>query len=101
QDAAILNIQRACEAAIDMGHHVIHKRRLGLPQSAADVFNVIARAGLIEEDLARALSGMVGFRNIAIHDYQKIQLPIVKAIITEHLDDLTKFASLMIRSQSI
>jgi uncharacterized protein YutE (UPF0331/DUF86 family) len=44
---------------------------------------------------------MVGFRNIAIHDYQKIQLPIVKAIITEHLDDLTKFASLMIRSQSI
>ncbi|MCE2877976.1 MAG: DUF86 domain-containing protein [Comamonadaceae bacterium] len=23
QDAAILNIQRACEAALDMGHHII------------------------------------------------------------------------------
>ena len=31
QDAAILNIQRACEAALDMGHHVIRRATLGLP----------------------------------------------------------------------
>ncbi|MBI3713293.1 MAG: DUF86 domain-containing protein, partial [Burkholderiales bacterium] len=34
QDAAILNIQRACEAALDMGQHLIRRDKLGLPQSA-------------------------------------------------------------------
>lgn len=33
QDAAILNIQRACEAALDMGQHLIRRDKLGLPQS--------------------------------------------------------------------
>ena len=37
QDAAILNIQRACEAALDMGQHLIRRERLGVPQSARDV----------------------------------------------------------------
>jgi uncharacterized protein YutE (UPF0331/DUF86 family) len=32
QDAAILNIQRACEAALDMGQHLIRREKLGVPQ---------------------------------------------------------------------
>lgn len=42
QDAAILNIQRACEAALDMGQHLIRRDRLGVPQSARDVFTLLA-----------------------------------------------------------
>ena len=34
QDAAILNIQRACEAALDMGQHLSRCEKLGVPQSA-------------------------------------------------------------------
>ena len=41
---------------------------------------------------------MVGFRNIAIHEYQKLNLDIVRAIITEHLDDFLAFAALLVRS---
>jgi uncharacterized protein YutE (UPF0331/DUF86 family) len=44
QDAAILNIQRACEAALDMGHHIIRRDNLGLPQSSRDVFALLADA---------------------------------------------------------
>lgn len=44
QDAAILNVQRACEAALDMGQHLVRKHQLGLPQSARDVFELLARA---------------------------------------------------------
>ena len=47
QDAAILNIQRACEAALDMGQHLIRRERLGVPQSARDVFTLLAQAGWI------------------------------------------------------
>ncbi len=92
QDAAILNIQRACEAALDMGQHLIRRERMGLPQSARDVFTLMARNGVIEEELAEALKHMVGFRNIAVHDYQSLQLPITVKIITEHLDDFLRFA---------
>ncbi len=85
QDAAILNIQRACEAALDMGQHLTRRERLGVPQSARDVFNLLARAGWIDKALAEKLKRMVGFQNIAVHDYQTLQLPIVVSIIKGHL----------------
>ncbi len=98
QDAAILNIQRACEAALDMGQHLIRARRLGVPQSARDVFALLARGGLIPQPLAEAMQRMVGFRNIAVHDYQALQLPIVVAIIDKHLDEFLDYSARLLRT---
>jgi len=92
QDAAILNIQRACEAALDMGQHLIRREKLGVPQSARDVFALLARGGWIDEALADSLKRMVGFRNIAVHDYQKLQLPITVSIITTHLGEFLQYS---------
>jgi uncharacterized protein YutE (UPF0331/DUF86 family) len=92
QDAAILNIQRACEAALDMGQHLIRREKLGVPQSARDVFVLLAREGWIDAALADALKRMVGFRNIAVHQYQALQLPITVSIITSHLDEFLQFS---------
>ena len=92
QDAAILNIQRACEAALDMGQHLIRRERLGLPQSARDVFALLAQAGWMDATLADGLKRMVGFRNIAVHDYQTLQLPITVSIITQHLDEFLHYS---------
>ena len=92
QDAAILNIQRACEAALDMGQHLIRREKLGVPQSARDVFELLARGGWITADLAASLKRMVGFRNIAVHDYQQLHLPITVSIITRHLDEFLEYS---------
>lgn len=92
QDAAILNIQRACEAALDMGQHLIRREKLGVPQSARDVFALLAQGGWIDADLADHLKRMVGFRNIAVHDYQVLQLPITVSIITMHLDEFLQYS---------
>ncbi|MFY9260570.1 MAG: DUF86 domain-containing protein [Gallionella sp.] len=98
QDAAILNIQRACEAALDMGQHLIRREKLGIPQSARDVFALLAQSGWIPLPLANSLKNMVGFRNIAVHDYQNLQLPITVSIITTHLDEfLTYSQALLLR----
>lgn len=96
QDAAILNIQRACEAALDLGQHLIRRERLGVPQSARNVFTLLAQSGWIDETLADVLKRMVGFRNIAVHDYQSLQLPITVAIIERHLDDFLIFTRAVI-----
>ncbi len=84
QDAAILNIQRACEAALDMGQHVIRCEKLGVPQSARDVFALLAQGGWIDAELADKLKRWVVFRDIAAHDYQALQLPILIVIIETH-----------------
>ena len=97
QDAAILNIQRACEAALDMGQYLIRRDRLGVPQSARDVFTLLAQAGRIEKPLAEALQRMVGFRNIAVHDYQTLQLPITVAIIEKHLDEFLDYSKALLQ----
>ncbi|WP_250458591.1 type VII toxin-antitoxin system HepT family RNase toxin [Microbulbifer litoralis] len=47
QDAAILNIQRACEAALDMRQHLIQAEGLGIAQSSRDIFQLLADAGKI------------------------------------------------------
>lgn len=91
QDAAILNIQRACEAALDMGQHLVRRERLGVPQSARDVFELLHAGGWLSADLAAAMKRMVGFRNIAVHDYQALQLPITVNIICHHLGEFLAF----------
>jgi len=100
QDAAILNIQRACEAALDMGQHVIRRESLGLPQSARDVFALLAQAGWIGESLAESMKRMVGFRNVAVHEYQALQLPITLNIITNHLDEFADFSRSMLHKDA-
>ena len=66
QDSIILNLQRACEASIDMGNHVVRLRRLGIPQSSRDTFSLLERAKLIDGELSRSLQEMVGFINVAV-----------------------------------
>jgi len=96
QDAAILNIQRACEAALDMGQHLIRRERLGVPQSTRDVFALLAQGGWISATLAESLKHMVGFRNIAVHDYQTLQLPITISIIESHLDEFLQYSQVLL-----
>ena len=71
-DALTLNVERACQAAIDLAMHLVAKRHLGVPQSSAESFVLLNKAGHIDAALARALQGMTGFRNIAIHEYQEV-----------------------------
>src|SRR5512139_2108022 len=97
QDAAILNIQRACEAALDMGQHLIRRERLGVPESARDVFTLLAQAAWIDAELADSLKRMVGFRNIAVHDYQSLQLPITVQGITRHLDEFLHYSAAILK----
>ena len=92
QDAAILNLQRACEAALDIANHLTRLHKLGIPQSARDVFGLLAQNGWIAPTLADGLKRMVGFRNIAVHDDQALQLPITVNILENHLGEFLAYS---------
>ncbi len=86
------NIQRACEQAIDLANHLIRTRKLGLPKESRDSFAILARYGIIPQDLSERLQRMAGFRNILIHQYQALDFGILVDIIQNHLQDLLDFA---------
>lgn len=95
QDAAVLNVIRACDTAIDLANMVIRARRLGIPSTTRESFLILGREKLIDQTLARRLAKMVGFRNLAVHQYQELELDIVETVIRKGLDDLLAFAEIV------
>lgn len=98
QDSIILNLQRACEAAMDMAMHMVAERRLGLPQSSREAFVLLSQNGILTPELSHRLQAMVGFRNIAVHDYQSVNLVILQSIIENNMSDLKQLAEIMLKS---
>lgn len=95
QDAIAANLQRAAEQAIDLANHVIRKGKLGLPKESKESFEILARAKVIPQELADKLKGMVGFRNIMVHQYQELDIKIMVEVIEHRLDDLIVFTTLI------
>ncbi len=97
QDSIVLNIQRACEASIDLAMHVVSERKLGVPKTSREAFKLLHEAGLIEASLAKTLMNMVGFRNIVVHDYQALELDILESILNKHIDDFKQFTKALLQ----
>lgn len=97
QDSIILNIQRACEAAIDLAMHIVSEKKLGIPQNSRDAFEVLNSNNIIDNRLMKNLKSMVGFRNIAVHNYQAVNLGIIQEIIEKHLSDFSRFIEVILK----
>ncbi|MDW7617124.1 DUF86 domain-containing protein [Peribacillus simplex] len=97
QDSIILNIQRACEASIDLAMHIVAEHRLGLPQTSRDAFDMLHGALIIDENTVKRLKAMVGFRNIAVHDYQTVNIDILQQIVANHLEDFTDYTKQILK----
>ena len=80
-DALTLNIERACQAAIDMAMHIVAEQHLGVPQSMSDAFELLERAAIIDSGLSSALQGMVGFRNVAVHQYEQMDMNVLRWVV--------------------
>lgn len=95
-DMIILNLQRACEAVLDLAMYIVSTRKLGLPQNKRQAFVLLEENKIIDESMSRNMQGMVGFRNIAVHDYKEIDEDILKDVIENHLTDLLDFARVIL-----
>ena len=98
QDAIVLNLQRACETSIDLAMYVISRRRLGIPQDSRDAFTLLQTVGILPAELATRMQRMVDFRNVAVHEYTRLNLDVVLAIITKQLDDFRTFSSTIVKA---
>ena len=95
QDVLVLNITRAVQLCVDLAAHLLAAQSLPAPKSMGEAFAQLEEIGLIDSDLALALRKVVGFRNVAVHAYDTLDLQIVHAIATRGLRDLERFAAVV------
>jgi len=90
-DALVLNIERACQAAIDLAMHVVSESHLGVPQSSAEAFVLLREADRLEANLAQRMTKMAGFRNIVVHQYQDLDTDVIHHIMQKGWEDFIAF----------
>jgi uncharacterized protein YutE (UPF0331/DUF86 family) len=92
QDIVTLNLTRAVQLAVDIGSHVLSRLEQPVPATMGDTFSQLAAQGLISPELSDRLKRAVGFRNIAVHNYEAIDWGIVFVIVQDRLSDFTEYA---------
>ncbi|WP_312290653.1 type VII toxin-antitoxin system HepT family RNase toxin [Stutzerimonas nitrititolerans] len=92
QDVLVLNLSRAVQICVDVAVHILSERKQPPPETMGKAFELLAQEGLLDTELAQRLKKSVGFRNLAVHNYEAIDWAIVHAIATRHLVDFEAFA---------
>ncbi|MFQ5352013.1 MAG: DUF86 domain-containing protein [Candidatus Binatia bacterium] len=100
EDAIVLNLQRACETAIDLAMHAVASERLGVPQESREAFSLLEKAGRLDPVTANTMRRMVGFRNIAVREYQALSRPILISILENNLEDFSALVKALLGRRS-
>lgn len=92
QDIIALNLSRAVQLTVDIGSHIISTHHMPAPETMGQTFEVLAQQKVLPVRVAEQLKKSVGFRNIAVHNYEAINWQIVHSILVDHLNDFSAFA---------
>lgn len=97
QDIINLNIQRAVQISVDIAAHILAEQLHEQTPTMAETFLTLAQYKVLDKQLASRLAKAVGFRNIAIHEYDSLDLNILYSIITKELYCFSEFASAVMK----
>ena len=96
QDAIMLNLERACKTCLDMAARFIQSQQLGTPENSRTLFNTLVEKSVISASLADRMNRLVAFRRTSLYEHEKLDLKVVEAIITKHLDDFREFGETLV-----
>ena len=91
QDIILHNLQLGIQGCIDLGSHILSDEGWGIPGSFSEIFYLLEDKGVITHELTEKMIAMVGFRNLIIHEYEKVDLKIVHEIIQKDIVDIESF----------
>ncbi len=84
----------AIECVLDVANHIIADRHYEAPDTYRAAFEILARHGDLDADLARRLQSWAGFRNVLVHGYIAIDHGLAWDSIVNDLEDLRAFAAM-------
>lgn len=91
-------LQIMIELCIDIANHLVSDKGMRLPDSYADTFTVLMEEKIIGKDLFKTMEKMAKFRNIIVHQYEKIDPAIVVSILHKNLDDFERYKKAIVKS---
>jgi uncharacterized protein YutE (UPF0331/DUF86 family) len=91
QDVVILNLTRAVQLSVDIATHILSTTNQPIPSTMAEAFVSLERINIISSEIADKMRRSVGYRNVAVHNYDDIDLSITFDIANNHLDDFKEF----------
>ena len=56
-DAIVLNLQRACQAVMDIAMYMVSTKALGIPHTTSDAFEILYKNHLISEEVLKNMKG--------------------------------------------
>ncbi len=92
QDIVVLNLERAIQTCVDIATKIIADTAQPAPLTMSEGFSLLLAEEIISVETCQRMQKAVGFRNIAVHEYNLINWEIVFAIISTHLDDFSRYA---------
>jgi uncharacterized protein YutE (UPF0331/DUF86 family) len=98
QDIISINLERAVQQCVDISLTILAELNLPVPASMGEAFEELCEKKIISKETSKRMINAVGFRNILVHAYKKIDWNIVWKIIKEHLDDFVVFAGEVLSS---
>ncbi|MEW6418604.1 MAG: DUF86 domain-containing protein [Nitrospirota bacterium] len=90
-------LQILIELCIDIANHLISDKGMRLPTGYADTFKVLAENKIISKNLFKIMEKMAKFRNVVVHQYEKIEPSIVVSILHKNLDDFEKYKKAIVK----
>jgi uncharacterized protein YutE (UPF0331/DUF86 family) len=97
QESILFNIQMAVQNCIDIAAHIISEEGLGVPGSTTEMFYLLEKQGYLNQDLTGSMVKAVGFRNLIVHEYGKIELEQVYEIAKNNIIDLNNYLKAIIK----
>jgi len=101
QESVAFNMHLAIQNCMDIAAHIISEEGMGLPSSAGDMFFLLHENGYLSAELAERMVKAVGFRNLLVHEYEKIDLQRLHQAAEKNIDDLMLFLSSIFRKLGI
>ncbi len=90
-DSAKYNLQTSIEAMIDICNHIISRKRLRVPATNVESFEVVSEAGLLPADVLPVYRSMARFRDRIVHMYDEVDDGQIYEILRTRLDDIRAF----------
>jgi uncharacterized protein YutE (UPF0331/DUF86 family) len=91
QDVVLHNLQHAIQGCIDIGAHVLADEGWGSPGSQVEIFRMLGEKGVIAAGLTDRMTGMVGLRNVLVHEYDHVNMDLVRDFLKQDLRSIDEF----------
>ena len=89
-------LQMMIETCVDIASHIIADQGYRVPKSYSDTFKVLHEKEILGGKLFKALEKLAKFRNIIVHNYDKVDAEIVVGILKRDLKDFLGYKDVVI-----